>query len=59
MSASELESQREPLTRHSGAERSEEPGIHNHDRFRIEPSEFQSLYLRLWIPGSTLSVAPE
>jgi hypothetical protein len=59
MSASELETQREPLTRHSGAERSEEPGIHNHDRFRIEPSEFQSLYLRLWIPGSTLSVAPE
>jgi hypothetical protein len=46
------------LARHSGAERSEEPGIHNHYFCRtIAAPVLHDLWL--WIPGSALRAAPE
>ena len=45
--------------RHSGAERSEEPGIHSHGRCRTIVEENQLKRKWLWIPGSRHWRAPE
>ena len=44
--------------RHSGAPRSGEPGIHNHEVFDYAPSEQEPRGLWLWIPGSALPRGP-
>ena len=46
------------LARHSGARRSREPGIHNHQVIHNRLVRFIPHARGLWIPGSSLSLGP-
>src|SRR5438045_222644 len=46
------------ISRHSGAPRSGEPGIHSHDFRKFAPSASNLGALGLWIPGSHAARGP-